>query len=698
MTGLPTLRSLRGPVKTLADQGLVSVANFSTVLLFARVLPVTDFGMVALVLTILFSATAIQTALVGQVHNVLGARREGSAFSTLTGHLLALQVVLVVSVAVTGLLVGTALLQVGSGTTGRVILDTTVVLIPWLFQDTVRRFLYTKRAMGNVLVNDIACYGLQLAGAVAMAFSMIPASFDTAMGVYFIACTSGSLVGVVQMKRLGARLDRKTWRADLSEAWQIGRYLSFGEVLALVGRNSTSWMLAAFMGLPALGAYKAVVQIANGLNPLAMAAGLYLPALASSRWEAGGAAAYKSWFAGLTFRLAAAFLGLLVALGLLGGPILDLVYEGRYDEFNVVLILQITLAARFLVFVHDTLFHGLVGAGESRAAVTDRLLQLGVLVAAGAPLVKGFGASGVAAWHVVSALVLTGYAIWRFRQLGPARRPIRDGGVPPDAIAFGAEGIIWAEPDGQSVRKQYTHPDRGPARARRDYSLLIRLHAAADRAPSGIRAPKPITFLAAEHSIVMERCDGTPLDAYLNERSPGAVEMRRIARKLNDGLDHVVQTLGEPYHDFSPQNLLWDETTDTLTLLDLGNDRLTRLPGLPTDPYTVSVGCFLGTTVYTGTRPGRRGRLGEIVRNAELFRALADDHRDESGSIDLPGMLRMAWSRFYEMGWAGSPARRAWYLTAGLAIGCFALLRSVVPLVLRPGRSVLHRNPARYEP
>lgn len=668
---------MRRPVTTLADQGVVSVANFVTVLLYARTLDPGEFGLVALLLTILLAVTAVQTAIVGQVHNLLGARREGEPLASLTGHLLLVQGVFLAAVTLPALAIGSALWTLGGWGAARFTVETAILLAPWLFQDTVRRFLYTKRIMGAVLLNDGVTYGLQIAGAIALAAGLLPRTFDAAQGIYFAGSLAGSVLGAVQLYRIGFRVERSSLRDDLRSAWGIARYLAGGEILAIVGRNATSWMLAGTLGLPALGAYRAVSHFANALNPISIATGLYLPALASSRWSPERADEYRGWFLRLTARLVAG-LGLFVLLlGLAAEPLVALAYGPRYNAFPVVLVLEITLAARLLMFLHDTLFHGIVGAGADRSLLVDRVIQLVVLAVAGFPLVTGWGVVGAATWHLLSAVVVSTYAAWSFAKLGRGTRPVTVSD--PDVLGFGAEGIVLADPGGLTVRKRFTHPERGPGRARREFGILQRLAAASDRAPVGVRAPRPVAFLAGEHTVVMERCPGTPLDEYLNTRRPKPEAVRRIAERLDAGITHVVETLGEPYHDFCPQNVLWDEGAGSVTVLDLGNDRITTDKGLPDEPFTVSMGCFLGTTVYTAARPGRVGRWGDVHRNAQLFRAIVGSLRARGHRMPTRDLLRMAWSRYLEMGLNGSWTRWAWYLTVGLVVASVAVAWSARP-------------------
>ena len=84
----------------LADQGLISATNFVTLLVLGRALTPSDFGAFALVYTVLIFINSLQSALVTQPHNVLGAAREGLIYRRFTAATIAAAVLFMVAVVV----------------------------------------------------------------------------------------------------------------------------------------------------------------------------------------------------------------------------------------------------------------------------------------------------------------------------------------------------------------------------------------------------------------------------------------------------------------------------------------------------------------------------------------------------------------------------------------------------------------------
>src|SRR5688572_19593946 len=78
-TGKPAWRGWVGKgAWGLADQMLISLTNFVTMVFLARGLGPAAFGVFVLVYTVMQFANGLQSALIIQPHNVLGATRAGA--------------------------------------------------------------------------------------------------------------------------------------------------------------------------------------------------------------------------------------------------------------------------------------------------------------------------------------------------------------------------------------------------------------------------------------------------------------------------------------------------------------------------------------------------------------------------------------------------------------------------------------------
>lgn len=408
-------KTARGPAATLADQGMVSLANFLTIFLFARSLDPEAFGMVALVLASAQMLMALQTSMIGQVHNVIGPGRDASRLSSLTGSLTVSLLVLSSGVGLVVIGVGAIGTVTAPGTAiGSICIAMAALMTPWMIQDGVRRMLYTDRHTVGIVASDVVCYGSMLAGSVAMAGGAIPATFHTSMAVLSVSAAAGAAVGLAMIRRSGARFIAASWREDARESWKLARYLVSGEALRALQGNVTTWIVAGAAGLPALGAYRAAVQLVNVLNPLQHAAGLYLPSAASARWNEGESG-YTSWFRKRAAVVLLPFGVIAIGLAVLADPLVDLAYGGRYDGFPVAWLLAVSAIGRFFLAARGITHMGLVASGKPRIVVIDSILEGVMLAAIGTPLILRFGVQGAAAWHAFAGITLAAYAVARFR-------------------------------------------------------------------------------------------------------------------------------------------------------------------------------------------------------------------------------------------------------------------------------------------
>src|SRR4029079_2838125 len=105
----------------LADQGLISLSNFATLILLARGLSRSDFGAFVLAYTALILLNGIQSALITQPHNVLGQAHLGTGYRRYTTSTAAFQVAFALTAA--------ALVVAAAGIVAQADSDAAVILL-----------------------------------------------------------------------------------------------------------------------------------------------------------------------------------------------------------------------------------------------------------------------------------------------------------------------------------------------------------------------------------------------------------------------------------------------------------------------------------------------------------------------------------------------------------------------------------------
>jgi O-antigen/teichoic acid export membrane protein len=382
----------------LADQCLVSAANFLTIFLFARYLEIATFGAFMLAYTGLLLLTNMQGALVIQPHNVLAAGLEKTEYRRFTGALAALQALYCLSAgAVLGLL-GWLVAAVYSPFAGHTLMALAVTAVPWLGQDFVRRVLYTRGQSRAATANDGLVNGLQLFGAIVLVQSASAwASPASALSVLALSSAAGVLLGAWQLRDHVSfeRPGNGTYRRAWSESWHFGKWLTAQNGVAWFGAQGHSWVVGLLLGVEQVGLYRAATHIVNLMNPLLQACVTYLPSRGSLAYLAGGTSGLSQWVKRMRRLLLLALLPFCVVLVGFPGLVLDIAYGGRFSDASLALILALATIAQCIGFSKYPFDIGLLALRSPKSIFYAYLIPVVLLLTAGVSLIAFFGILGV---------------------------------------------------------------------------------------------------------------------------------------------------------------------------------------------------------------------------------------------------------------------------------------------------------------
>jgi len=382
----------------LADQVLVSAGNFVTVYLFARGMGTAEFGSLMLARTGLLLLVSMQSALLTQPHNVLGAALPGPAYRRFTGALAVAQLLsggaLLLALAAAAL----ALRGFGLPGAGHVLLALAVAAPPCLAQDFIRRVLYTRGASCSAALNDGLTYGLQLGGAFAL-MSVAPQRTGPAAAllVFGAASLAGAALGALQL-RAQVRLRRTGWRAWVriwARVWDFGKWLTAQNAVVWLGAQGHAWVVGLLLGVEQVGLYRAATHLVNVLNPVRQAAFSYLPARASLAYQSGSASGLARWVRKTGWLLGGVLAPLSLALLVFPRELLQLAYGARYASPRLALILGLSVVAQSVTFWKFPYDLGLLALRQTRAIFYANLVPVALLLTSGVALVHVLGIVGV---------------------------------------------------------------------------------------------------------------------------------------------------------------------------------------------------------------------------------------------------------------------------------------------------------------
>jgi len=388
---------LRKGLWGLADHALLSGANAAGLLVLARVLPTAEFGRFVIAYATLVLANSVQTALVTQPHNVLGAARRGEEYRSYTSSTAMSQLAFAGLVALLAAAAAAALELAGARTA--VVVALVPAALGWQLQEFVRRVLYTEGRVRAAFANDVVSYGGQPA-----AFVLLwrVDELTAATALYGLAATSllGAGIGAFQLRgSFSRRWSRAAWR----ENWRFGKWLGGGAIAAAASVNLFFYGAAVFAGTAAAGTLKAAQLLLGPATVVVLFLGTVLPIRFAHALDRAGSAALRADASRAVMFTGPLVLVYSLCITVFADDALRLVYGGRYGDAGPV----VALFALYTLVTYGTqvVAAALKAHRRTREIYRANMVTLGVSVTAGLLLVAALGATGAALGLIVAAAV-----------------------------------------------------------------------------------------------------------------------------------------------------------------------------------------------------------------------------------------------------------------------------------------------------
>jgi O-antigen/teichoic acid export membrane protein len=202
---------------------------------------------------------------------------------------------------------------------------------------------------------------------------------------------------------------------------RFGRWLLGVSLLWLMADSSYRWLVVLIQGTESLGQFAAAQNIVLLLNPLLLTVTNLTLAMSANRLAAGGIAALRQMTVRNTLLLAVWSGFGLLALTLVGGPLVEVVFGHSYAGLGpVVATLCLGMFARIVAIPVDG---AVVALQRGRLLVAASALRFVSIVGAGVPLIAWRGLEGVGFAMAVSAAAGAVLQWWALLQEGgDARR------------------------------------------------------------------------------------------------------------------------------------------------------------------------------------------------------------------------------------------------------------------------------------
>jgi O-antigen/teichoic acid export membrane protein len=376
---------------TVIDQGLASFSNFAANLVLARWLTPDGFGGYMAASALFWLALCAHSGLLIEPMMVFGSSRfhdrPSSYLAVLTIFHWGVSAMMSVGLATAGL----ALMLCGSRTSGLSMLGyavaAPVVLLLWLLRRSF--YIWSHPRLAAI------AGGVYMVGMVAILYTLYRSATLSSFTAP-LASAGASILAIVTIIGMRRFPLWSPWRGNFMREvaaahWRFGRWAALSGIISWAGGGLYYLIVPMLVGLEANAALNVLGNLIMPAVQLNLAAMLLLvPALSRARQDRR--AASLMWKALLVLVAGASIYA--VVVGVFGGPLIDLVYQGRYTQYAHLAWLMGLVVVPFAAGVA-------FGSALRALERPDRELSAAVVAVA----VTCVGIAAIASWGLLGAIL-----------------------------------------------------------------------------------------------------------------------------------------------------------------------------------------------------------------------------------------------------------------------------------------------------
>ncbi len=388
------------------DQALVSATNFLTMVLVARSVGASAFGAFTLVYTVLLFFNSMQSALVTQPHNVLGATRWGEDYVRYTTTTAASQVALL-CVATLLALVAVVLARAEGWVVTPLLYAMPLSIIAWQLQEFGRRVLYTEGRLAAAVANDVISY----AGQSLVVLSLWRLGSLTGVSALWALAITSALAATWGAWQIRSSLGRSIDLAVIRENWRYGKWLAGSEIVGdWLSGQFYLYLAAAILGVASAGVLKAAVVLIGPLRILITPLQRVLPTSFARVMASGGVVALRRRSAKVFLITTPALVCYCLLVAVCAAPLLRLLYGATYADQAHVLTLYAAYSC--LAYLPTVATAVLRARRITRQIFLSNVYASLVALTCGWLVIHRFGVEGAVLGMIASASC-GGYLLWR---------------------------------------------------------------------------------------------------------------------------------------------------------------------------------------------------------------------------------------------------------------------------------------------
>lgn len=401
-SGLLYGKTARQGTASLADQGIVSLTNFSTGVIIARTCSCEELGLYSLGFSIILFLSGLQSALISLPYTVFSPRIKADERAAYTGSTLIHQLLFsVLSVALI-VVMKSLLTSIAASEGMSSVISILTVAIPFvLLREYGRQLFISRLNINSALVVDIVIFIIQISGLIIFAKLGI-LSAEYAYYIITAACLSASIV-IIFMICQHSLFQVKQAVSHFKMNWSIGKWASVSGLASLAGIQLYPWLITKFRSLEETGVLAACLGIVFMINPVILGLGNFLAARITHTFAEQGVKPAHDFLNKCCILFCGIMATFSVAMFFVGGDLLRLIYGSQYAGFDMIVrILVLAFSVEIVSLPYNCGLHML---GKSKLVFIGSLINVFITLTIGLWLLNLFGPPGVALG------LLTGYSL-----------------------------------------------------------------------------------------------------------------------------------------------------------------------------------------------------------------------------------------------------------------------------------------------
>lgn len=275
------------------------------------------------------------------------------------------------------------------GWNDQLVFPLSLAIFSFLFQDYIRRELFTKNSTVAALVIDIICYGSRI---LALFILTINNELDIHNTLLIIAVTSSiSFVYLFDKSIIFAKPSQSSWIKNTQTHWHNGKWLILNSLAYWGSSQAIMYATGFLLSAATVGRMGATQNIVGISSILFQAMENFVPSNAARIYKSGNISDLNAYLKKIALYGGAVSLTIVVIAGIFSKPLLELVYSNYTDDNWMIWFWGLYF---FLGFFTRPLTAGLRVLNDTRSIFIATSVGTLITFSIGLVLIKSFGAAG----------------------------------------------------------------------------------------------------------------------------------------------------------------------------------------------------------------------------------------------------------------------------------------------------------------